>query len=98
MQVEKYPKNFRFIKFGTKSQSFVTNDSTIPGSRLVFAYLASAGNLTQVTKTGSTFNLVTAFKKGTNPINVVTASGATYSYIYYVANATNSWNTTVATL
>ena len=89
---------FTNLRFGTKSQSFVTNDSTIPGSRLVFAYLASAGNLTQVTKTGSTFNLVTAFKKGTNPINVVTASGATYSYIYYVANATNSWNTTVATL
>ena len=89
---------FTNLRFGTKSQSFVTNDSTIPGSRLVFAYLASAGNLTQITKTGSTFNVLTSFKKGTNPLNIVTASGATYSYIYYVANATNSWNTTVTTV
>ena len=91
-------EGFTNLRFGTKSQSFVTNDSTISGSRLVFAYLASAGNLTQVTKTGSTFNVLTSFKKGTNPLNIVTASGATYSYIYYVANATNSWNTTVTTV
>ena len=91
-------EGFTNLRFGTKSQSFVTNDSLISGSRLVFAYLASAGNLTQITKTGSTFNVLTSFKKGTNPLNVVTASGATYSYIYYVANATNSWNTTVTTL
>jgi hypothetical protein len=85
-------------RFGTKTQSFISADSPAAigasGYRLVFAYHSSANALTSITS-GSSFNQISAFKKGTNNKTITTASGSSQSYIYYVSNATNSWNGTV---
>jgi hypothetical protein len=88
-------------RFGTKSQSISTvNDSVALqglGARVVFAYLASAGNISSLYFSPNTNNQYQAFTRGTNPITINTLSGATASYYYYVSNASNSWNNAGAT-
>jgi hypothetical protein len=87
---------FTNLRFGdNRSQSFVVNDSTPSGTRVVFAYPASFGNVATLIKTGSTTNEITAFTRCSSPINITTVSGAVIPYIFYVANAANAWNTTL---
>lgn len=77
-------------KFGGRAQTFVANDGGA-GSRLIFAYPASLGNITTLTYTGSSVNSIGAFTRATNPLTITTLSGASISYIVYVANADNTW-------
>lgn len=77
-------------KFGGRAQTFVANDGGA-GSRLIFAYPASLGNITTLTYTGSSVNSIGAFTRATNPLTITTLSGASISYIIYVANADNTW-------
>jgi hypothetical protein len=87
---------FTNLRFGdNRSQSFVVNDSAPSGTRVVFAYPASFGNVATLIKTGSTTNEITAFTRCSSPINITTVSGAVIPYIFYVANAANAWNTTL---
>ena len=77
-------------RFGGRAQTFVSNDGGI-GSRLVFAYPSSLGDLTTLTYTGSTVNSLGAFTKRTGTLNITTISGSSLTYIVYVANADNTW-------
>lgn len=77
-------------RFGGKAQSFVSNDGDA-GSRLVFAYPSSLGDLTTLTYTGSTVNSLGAFTKRTGTLTITTLSGSSLTYNVYVANADNTW-------
>ena len=77
-------------RFGGKAQTFVSNDGGA-GSRLVFAYPSSLGDLTTLTYTGSTVNSLGAFTKRTSALTITTLSGSSLTYNVYVANADNTW-------
>jgi hypothetical protein len=77
-------------RFGGKSQTFISNDGGA-GSRLVFAYPSSLGDLSTLTYTGSTVNSLGAFKKKANSLLITTISGSSLTYTVYVANADNTW-------
>ena len=77
-------------RFGGRAQTFVSNDGGA-GSRLVFAYPSSLGDLTTLTYTGSTVNSLGAFTKRTGTLTITTLSGISSTYIVYVANADNTW-------
>jgi hypothetical protein len=95
-------QGFTRYRYGTKSQSLSGIDDSISsqgyGARLVFGYLASAGNISSVLWNGGAVNQVGAFTRGTSTLTITTISGASYSYIYYVANAANAWNTAPGTM
>ena len=95
-------QGFTRYKYGTKSQSLSGIDDSVGsegyGARLVFGYLASAGNISSLLWNGGAVNQVGAFTRGTSPLTITTISGASYSYIYYVANAANAWNTAPGTM
>lgn len=85
-------------RFGNKSQKFAANDGNA-GSRLVFAYPSSLGDLSSLTVTAypepipapvvsSTLN---AFIKRTSVLSITTISGAVIDYMVYVAVADNSY-------
>jgi hypothetical protein len=93
-------------KFGSKSQKFASNDGGA-GSRLVFAYPSSLGDLSSLTVTpfpepipapivSSSLN---AFIKRTLPLSITTISGSVIDYTVYVAVADNSYgNGTTVTI
>jgi hypothetical protein len=86
---------------GNRNQSFAVNDGGSglgAGWRVVFAYPASLGDLTQLTVTGSTLNQLGAFKKATSDVTILTIAGTNVAYRLYVANADNAWNTTINTI
>lgn len=85
-------------KFGSKNQKFASNDGGA-GSRLIFAYPSSLGDLSSLTVTpfpepvpapvaSSTLN---AFIKRTSTLSITTISGATVLYTIYIAVADNSY-------
>lgn len=93
-------QNLGNYRYGTKSQSFIVNDGQAglgAGWRVVFAYLASAGNLSGLSVTGSTFNQAGAFTKATSDVTITTLTGISSIYRLYVSNADNTWNTTITT-
>jgi len=84
-------------RFGGKVQSFAVNDTVfVAGTRVVFAYPGSYGDISILVKTGSSVNEVTAFTKATSDTNITTIAGANISYRLYVANLPNAWNTTIS--
>jgi hypothetical protein len=94
-------------KFGNRAQKFASNDGGA-GSRLVFAYPSSLGDLSSLTVTpfpeGSPPPLVSstlnAFIKRTSALSITTISGATVLYTIYIAVADNSYgnNGTIVTI
>jgi len=93
-------------KFGTKAQKFASNDGGA-GSRLVFAYPSSLGDLSSLTVTPypesipppTVSSTLTAFIKRTSALSITTISGALVSYTVYIAVADNSYgNGTTVTI
>jgi hypothetical protein len=93
-------------KFGTKAQKFASNDGGA-GSRLVFAYPSSLGDLSSLTVTPypesipppTVSSTLTAFIKRTSALSITTISGALVSYTIYIAVADNSYgNGTTVTI
>jgi len=94
-------QNLGNYRYGTKvNQSFTVNDNAPglgTGWRVVFAYLATAGDLTTLTVTGSSINQAGAFKRATNDITITTLTGITAIYRLYVSNADKTWTTVIST-
>ena len=93
-------------KFGTKAQKFASNDGGA-GSRLVFAYPSSLGDLSSLTVTPypesipppTVSSTLTAFIKRTSTLSITTISGSVVSYTVYIAVADNSYgNGTTVTI
>jgi hypothetical protein len=84
-------------RFGGKAQAFVSSDGGA-GSRLVFAYPSSLGNLTSLLKQGDAIDSLGAFTRRTNPLVITTLSGMTMSYHVYVANADDAWGNSGASV
>jgi len=86
-------------RFGTKSQTFAVNDGVGgaggAGWRVVFAYLYTAGNISELTVTGSSINQSDAFTKRTSDLTITTIAGISAIYRVYVANASAAYNTTI---
>jgi hypothetical protein len=81
-------------RYGNKSQTISVNDSIGSqgsGARVVFAYPASAGNISSLYFGSNIINQYGAFSRGTSDLVINTLSGATYTYRYYVSNAANAW-------
>lgn len=76
-------------KFGTKAQTLTgVNDSS--GYRVIFAYLASAGNVSNIVLNSAT-SVLGAYLKRTSDLSITTISGASYTFRIYVAVADNSY-------
>lgn len=84
-------------RFGGRAQTFVSSDGGA-GSRLVFAYPSSLGNLTSLLKQGDAIDSLGAFTRRTNPLVITTLSGMTMSYHVYVANADDAWGNSGASV
>ena len=86
-------------RFGTNSQAFSVNDNAAGlglGWRVVFAYLATAGNISTLNVTGSSINQSEAFTKRTIDLTITTIAGISAIYRVYVANASGpTYNTTI---
>jgi hypothetical protein len=77
-------------RFGTKAQT-LTSVTDGSGTRLIIAYLSSAGNLSNVVLNGA-IPILGAFLKKTTDLTITTISGGSYTYRVYVAVADNSYS------
>ncbi len=82
-------------RWGSKSQSgFVVNDTIYGiGYRLVFAYLASDGDVSSIlTSMAPGVNVIGGFLKRTSDLSITTISGKVLTYRVWVAKPNNSYN------